>query len=68
MAPGFVRFGWMIASNGWCFTTMPDNALYFGWEVANAEALDALAARLERAGVAVKREGTALADQHLCQD
>ncbi len=35
----------------------------FGWEVANAAALDSLAARLETAGVAVKRESAALADQ-----
>lgn len=34
-----------------------------GWEVADAAALDALAARLERAGVAVRREPGALADQ-----
>jgi len=44
-------------------STMPDNTLYFGWEVGDAAALDALAARLERAGVAVKREGASLADQ-----
>ncbi len=35
----------------------------FGWEVADAAALDALAARLERAGVAVRRESGAVADQ-----
>jgi 2,3-dihydroxybiphenyl 1,2-dioxygenase len=35
----------------------------FGWEVASAAALDALAARLEAAGVAVTREPAALADQ-----
>ncbi|HTB02106.1 MAG TPA: VOC family protein [Bradyrhizobium sp.] len=35
----------------------------FGWEVANAAALDQLAARLEAAGVAVKREPANLADQ-----
>jgi len=28
----------------------------FGWEVANAAALDSLAGRLEAAGIAVKRE------------
>ena len=38
-------------------------AKVFGWEVADAAALDALAARLEQAGVAVKREPAALADQ-----
>ncbi|MBN8890861.1 MAG: biphenyl 2,3-dioxygenase [Rhodospirillales bacterium 70-18] len=36
---------------------------YFGWEVADAAALDTLAARLEAAGVAVRRETAALADQ-----
>jgi 2,3-dihydroxybiphenyl 1,2-dioxygenase len=36
---------------------------YFGWEVADAASLDALAARLEGAGVAVRREPDALADQ-----
>jgi hypothetical protein len=35
----------------------------FGWEVVNPLALDGLAARLEKAGVAVKRERAALADQ-----
>jgi 2,3-dihydroxybiphenyl 1,2-dioxygenase len=44
-------------------SSMPDSTRYFGWEVANADALDALAARLERAGVAVRREPAALADQ-----
>ena len=38
-------------------------AKVFGWEVANAAALDALAGRLEQVGVAVKREPAALADQ-----
>ncbi len=36
---------------------------YFGWEVADAAALDALAVTLEGAGVAVRREPAALADQ-----
>lgn len=35
----------------------------FGWEVADASALDTLAARLESAGVAVERQPAALADQ-----
>jgi 2,3-dihydroxybiphenyl 1,2-dioxygenase len=35
----------------------------FGWEVASATALDQLAARLEAAGVVVKRESAALADE-----
>jgi 2,3-dihydroxybiphenyl 1,2-dioxygenase len=38
---------------------------YFGWEVADAAALDALAARLEKAGIAVHHETAALADQRL---
>src|SRR5215467_14815323 len=36
---------------------------YFGWEVQDADALDALAGRLEQAGIAVRREPAALADQ-----
>src|SRR5689334_25231820 len=39
-----------------------DGARFFGWEVADAAALDALAARLEAAGVAVTAEPRALAD------
>ena len=35
----------------------------FGWEVEDSAALDALAGRLETAGVAVRREPAALADQ-----
>jgi 2,3-dihydroxybiphenyl 1,2-dioxygenase len=38
---------------------------YFGWEVADAAALDRLAAKLEAAGVAVRREPASLADQRL---
>src|SRR5215475_1344536 len=36
---------------------------YFGWEVSDADALDALAGRLEEAGIAVQHEPAALADQ-----
>ena len=36
---------------------------YFGWEVADSAALDNLAAQLERAGIAVRREPATLADQ-----
>lgn len=43
--------------------SLPDGQRYFGWEVADAATLDALAARLEAGGVAVKREPAALADQ-----
>jgi 2,3-dihydroxybiphenyl 1,2-dioxygenase len=38
-------------------------ASFFGWEVANAAALDALAARLEAEGVAVRRLPRATADE-----
>src|SRR5271166_1954654 len=41
---------------------LPEGQRYFGWEVADAAALDALAARLEGAGVAVTREPQTLAD------
>src|SRR5262249_36672048 len=40
-----------------------DGERFFGWEVADATALDTLAARLERAGVAVRREIAVVADQ-----
>ncbi len=43
--------------------SLPEGQRYFGWEVADAAALDALAARLQAGGVAVKREPAALADQ-----
>jgi 2,3-dihydroxybiphenyl 1,2-dioxygenase len=43
--------------------SMGEGARFFGWEVADAEALDALAARLEGAGVAVTAEPVELADQ-----
>ena len=42
---------------------LPEGQRYFGWEVADATALDTLAARLETSGVAVKREPAALADR-----
>jgi 2,3-dihydroxybiphenyl 1,2-dioxygenase len=41
---------------------MGDGARFFGWEVADALALDALAARLEGAGITVTAEPTGLAD------
>ena len=40
--------------------SLADGDRYFGWEVADAAALDALAARLEQAGVAVRREPATL--------
>ena len=42
--------------------SMPEGARFFGWEVADATALDTLAARLEQAEVAVIAEPQALAD------
>src|SRR5258707_11203773 len=36
---------------------------FFGWEVADAAALDAVAGRLEKAGVSVARGSRALADE-----
>ena len=39
-----------------------NGARFFGWEVADAAALDALAAKLEAAGVAVTAEPQTLAD------
>ncbi len=42
---------------------LPEGTRYFGWEVATPDALDALAARLEAAGVAVTQEPAARADQ-----
>ncbi len=44
-------------------TAIPDGEKVFGWEVADAAALDALAARLDAGGVAVRRETAAMADQ-----
>lgn len=40
-----------------------DGARFFGWEVADAAALEAMAARLEAAGIAARRGDRALADQ-----
>lgn len=40
-----------------------DKRPIFGWEVTNAAALEALAAKLERAGIPVSRMGKALAGQ-----
>jgi 2,3-dihydroxybiphenyl 1,2-dioxygenase len=41
---------------------LPEGARFFGWEVADAADLDALAARLDRAGVEVEAEPQTLAD------
>src|SRR5688572_25541064 len=45
----------------------PD-AGFYGWEVADGAALDALAARLERAGVPVARGSRALAEERRVAD
>src|SRR5271157_4804538 len=42
---------------------LADEQRFFGWEVVDATTLDALAARLEKAGVAVRRETASVADQ-----
>ena len=42
--------------------SLPDGARFFGWEVADAAALDALAARLEQAEIAVIAEPQTSAD------
>ncbi len=47
----------LIADGG-----LPDGERFFGWEVADATVLDALAARLEKAGVPVRRETAAVTD------
>ena len=47
--------------------SLPEGQRYFGWEVADAAALDALAARLERAGVSVTREPATLRGSAFCQ-
>jgi 2,3-dihydroxybiphenyl 1,2-dioxygenase len=46
----------------------PDSERFFGWEVADASSLDALAGKLEAAGVAVRREPASLADQRFVRD
>ena len=45
-----------------------DGAGFYGWEVADAAALDALGARLEHAGIAVARASRALADERRVKD
>ena len=42
---------------------LPNREQFFGWEVADAAALDALGAKLEAAGVTVTRGSGALADE-----
>jgi 2,3-dihydroxybiphenyl 1,2-dioxygenase len=45
-----------------------EGVAYFGWEVADAAALDQFAARLEQAGVQIARGSRALADERRVQD
>ncbi len=44
-------------------STASEGSRFFGWETADGAALDTLAAKLEAAGVAVRAEPAALADQ-----
>jgi hypothetical protein len=46
----------------------PDAERFFGWEVADAASLAALAAKLEAAGVAVRREPASLTDQRFVRE
>jgi 2,3-dihydroxybiphenyl 1,2-dioxygenase len=48
--------------------SLSEGQRYFGWEVADAAALDSLGTRLEAAGVAVTREPKSLADQRFVSD
>jgi 2,3-dihydroxybiphenyl 1,2-dioxygenase len=48
--------------------SMPEGARFFGWEVADAAALDALAARLEQAEVDVTAEPQTSADNRRVRD
>ncbi len=48
--------------------SLADGERYFGWEVADAAALNGLAARLEAAGTKVRREPKALADQRFVRE
>ena len=45
-----------------------EGAAFLGWEVADGAALDALAARLEAAGVGVRRMPAAMADERRVRD
>jgi 2,3-dihydroxybiphenyl 1,2-dioxygenase len=46
----------------------PDAERFFGWEVADAASLAALATELEAAGVTVRREPASLADQRFVRE
>src|SRR5580700_5119487 len=45
-----------------------DGAAFYGWEVADAEALEALAAHLEARGVPIARGSRALAEERRVKD
>jgi 2,3-dihydroxybiphenyl 1,2-dioxygenase len=45
-----------------------EGVAFYGWEVADAAALDGLAAHLEKSGIAVARGSCALADERRVQD
>src|SRR5262249_57808360 len=45
-----------------------EGVAFFGWEVADAAALDGFAARLQQAGVEVARGARALADERRVKD
>src|SRR5688572_22985105 len=45
-----------------------NGAAFYGWEVADGAALDALGSRLERAGVSIARGSRALADERRVKD
>jgi 2,3-dihydroxybiphenyl 1,2-dioxygenase len=47
---------------------VPDGERVFGWEVQNSEALSALGARLEAAGVSAKQEASHVTDQRCVSD
>ena len=49
-------------------SSLADGERVFGWEVADAAALDALAGKLERAGIAVRQESASRADQRFVRD
>jgi 2,3-dihydroxybiphenyl 1,2-dioxygenase len=46
----------------------PNSERFFGWEVADAASMDALAGKLDAAGVAVRHEPASLADQRFVRD
>ena len=63
------RSGWTTRSSGsWCTRTRGDAPGFFGWEVADAAALDAYAANLERHKVSFARGSRALAEERKVRD